>query len=91
MSDLPSDLSQKFFIQKRLALALGLMPLLLGPEVSLAQQDGVSALMEEVVVTARKREEGLQDTPIAVSAYGGTASTLEGSRKSTKSPTSCQT
>ena len=42
MTDLPSDLSQKFFTQKRLALALGLMPLLLGTEVSFAQQDGVS-------------------------------------------------
>lgn len=81
MSDLPSDLSQKFFTQKRLALALGLMPLLLGPEVSLAQQDGVSALMEEVVVTARKREEGLQDTPIAVSAYSGDSLDARGIQK----------
>lgn len=29
-----------------------------------------AALLEEVVVTARKREEGAQDTPIAISAYG---------------------
>lgn len=32
---------------------------------------GLSSLIEEVVVTARKREEGLQDTPIAVSAFTG--------------------
>ena len=32
---------------------------------------GVGALMEEVVVTARKREESIQDTPIAVSAFSG--------------------
>ncbi len=32
-------------------------------------QSGAEQLMEEVVVTARRREEGLQDAPIAVSAY----------------------
>jgi iron complex outermembrane recepter protein len=38
-----------------------------------AQEDskGISALMDEVVVTARKREENVQDTPIAVSAFTG--------------------
>ena len=41
----------------------------------LAQQtDGAAAMLEELVVTARRREEGLQDAPIAVSAY--TAETL---------------
>jgi iron complex outermembrane recepter protein len=32
---------------------------------------GTDALLEEVTVTARKREESLQDAPIAVSAYSG--------------------
>lgn len=32
---------------------------------------GINSLLEEVTVTARKREEGLQDTPIAVSAFSG--------------------
>ncbi len=41
------------------------------PNIGLAQ-DGVQAL-EEIVVTARKREESLQDVPIAVSAYSGEA------------------
>ena len=36
-----------------------------------AQDSGINSLLEEVVVTARKREEGLQDTPIAVSAFSG--------------------
>jgi iron complex outermembrane receptor protein len=36
-----------------------------------AQATGADRLMEEVVVTARRREEGLQDAPIAVSAYTG--------------------
>ena len=32
---------------------------------------GIDALLEEITVTARKREEGLQDTPIAVSVFSG--------------------
>ena len=39
------------------------------PTVVLAAED--SAQLEELVVTARRREESLQDTPIAVSAYSG--------------------
>lgn len=57
---------------KNLLGSLGSIPFLLLPAAVTAQQsDGVSALMEEVVVTARKREEGLQETPIAVSAFSG--------------------
>ncbi len=37
-----------------------------------------SALIEEIVVTARKREENLQDTPIAVSAFTGDALDFRG-------------
>jgi iron complex outermembrane recepter protein len=33
-------------------------------------QSALSALLEEVVVTARKREESAQDVPLSVSAYG---------------------
>ena len=36
---------------------------------SWAQHDGDSILLEEVIVTARKREESLQETPVAVSAF----------------------
>ena len=35
------------------------------------RSSGFSAVIEEVVVTARRREEGLQDAPIAISAYTG--------------------
>lgn len=35
-----------------------------------ARRGSASALLEEVVVTARKREEGAQDVPLSVSAYG---------------------
>ena len=44
---------------------------LLGGETAVAQ----GAALEEIVVTAQKREESLQDTPIAVTAY--TAAALE--------------
>jgi outer membrane receptor protein involved in Fe transport len=33
------------------------------------EQDQAAKLIEELVVTARRREEGLQDAPLAVSAY----------------------
>ena len=45
------------------------------PAGSLAQQDGANLAIEEIVVTARKREESLQDIPIAVSAFD--AQTIE--------------
>ena len=34
-------------------------------------QSGISALMDEITVTARKVEENIQDAPIAVSAFSG--------------------
>jgi outer membrane receptor protein involved in Fe transport len=43
------------------------------PAASLAQQDEASLAIEEIVVTARKREESLQDIPIAVSAFDAQA------------------
>ena len=44
---------------------------LLFPSAPLSAQSegGSSAFLEEIVVTARKREESLQDTPLAVSAF----------------------
>ena len=38
-----------------------------------AATDAVPGTLEEVVVTARKREESLQDTPIAISAFSAAA------------------
>jgi iron complex outermembrane recepter protein len=37
-----------------------------------AAQDGATAQLEEVVVTARKRAESLQDVPVAVDAFSET-------------------
>lgn len=38
---------------------------------SASAQSGVESLLEEVTVTARKREEGLQEAPISISAFSG--------------------
>ena len=63
--------------------ALALTALVTAPPAAIAQdgESGVSALMDEVVVTARKREEGLQDTPIAVSAFSGASLEARGIQK----------
>ena len=55
-----------------ISAAIIALPFLLQPgSVVIAQESGIDALMEEITVTARKREEGLQDTPIAVSVFSG--------------------
>ncbi len=53
------------------ALGLAITSLLATPLVS-TQALAQSATLEEVLVTARKREESLQKTPVAVSAFNGT-------------------
>ena len=50
----------------RLAIGILLTPPLAGVCMPTYAQSGV---LEEVVVVARKREESLQDTPVAVSAF----------------------
>ncbi len=42
---------------------------------------GINALMDEITVTARKREESLQDTPIAVTAFTGESLDARGIQK----------
>ena len=57
-----------------LAFATGAMTMSLAASVSAdesAPTTGADMIMEEVVVTARRREEGLQRAPIAISAYTG--------------------
>ena len=46
--------------------------------VVVAQSEETSFALEEVVVTARRRSESLQDVPIAVTALSGDALTLRG-------------
>lgn len=53
------------------------LPLFIGvssPEVSLAQEQvsrNTGTVLEEVIVSARKRDESLQDVPIAISVFSG--------------------
>ncbi|MCY4210079.1 MAG: TonB-dependent receptor [Gammaproteobacteria bacterium] len=54
-----------------LTLLSALAVIVLPGGATLAQDSGIGALMEEITVTARKREESLQDTPIAVSVFSG--------------------
>lgn len=51
------------------ALIASVLPI--APHVAAAQDDRVE-MVEEIVVSARKRDESLQDTPISISAYSGT-------------------
>ena len=52
------------------ASSLLIAEFLLLPSVALAQDSGG---LEEVVVTARRREESLQDTPVSITAFSGAA------------------
>jgi iron complex outermembrane receptor protein len=56
---------------------IGILVVGLGYDTAMAQESNVSAL-EEVIVTAQRREENLQTTPVAISAV--TAQTIENNR-----------
>ncbi len=58
--------TKKRLIVSHLSAALAVTSVGLVPTVAFGQ-----AMLEEVVVTARKREESLQETPVAVSAFTG--------------------
>ena len=51
-------------------LALCCMPMAMGSGGSVWAQDVSDGVLEELTVTARKREENVQTTPLAVSAFG---------------------
>ncbi len=51
-------------------VAVSAAPAAQAQEQAPAKRSASQALMEEVVVSARKREESIQDVPLAVSAYG---------------------
>lgn len=53
-----------------LALALAGLSMQASAQDEAPRRGSASALLEEVVVTARKREEGSQDVPLQVSAFG---------------------
>ena len=56
----------------RLCLAMASIPLMLSSAYGEEEKaEDLGFAIEEIVVTARKREESLQDAPIAISAYSG--------------------
>jgi iron complex outermembrane receptor protein len=59
---------------------LGVLTVASGSAPAVAQDSplAASAGLEEIVVTARRREEALQDTPVAVSAFSGEALEIRG-------------
>ncbi|MEQ1579403.1 MAG: TonB-dependent receptor plug domain-containing protein, partial [Steroidobacteraceae bacterium] len=66
-------MSRRNDISRIAMTAAGLGAALIGPSVSYSAAPSVSQAVEEVLVTARRREESLQDVPIAISAFGGDA------------------
>lgn len=62
-------------------VATGIATTMLVAPAQAQTSSSFSSLLEEVVVTARKREEGLQDTPIAVSAFTGDSLQARGIEK----------
>lgn len=63
----------------RLSVSLSLVVVLLLPAAAQAETSG---LMEEIVVTAQKREERLQEVPVSVTAFSGEAIEALGFRQS---------
>lgn len=60
-------------LAKALAISLGAALCFVGQSASAQDerpQNSLSSLLEEVVVTARKREESIYDVPLSVSAFG---------------------
>lgn len=65
--------SNPYFPNRKLALAIGSLTLAVGANTqTIASQstDSQSLTIDEIIVTAQKREENLQETPIAITAMG---------------------
>ncbi|MEE4237298.1 MAG: TonB-dependent receptor, partial [Anderseniella sp.] len=80
-------MSYRTHAPKPLAIATAAATLLASAALSplvLAQSEEPSLAIEEVLVTARRRSENLQDVPIAVTALSGDALTLRGSQDITE-------
>lgn len=69
MTSISIDKTRNNFYRKPLAVAVALSALSTGP-AALGQETGMA--LEEVVVTARKRSESLQDVPISIQALSAT-------------------
>ena len=67
----PASFSRAFSKITFKALLLSIGGMLAMPVFAQDSSSGINSLMEEIIVTARKREESVQDTPIAVSVFSG--------------------
>ncbi|ABF52171.1 TonB-dependent receptor, plug [Sphingopyxis alaskensis RB2256] len=59
--------------RRRIVPLMGALSVLIAPELAWAQEGAASATggLDEIVVTARKREENLQSAPLSVAAFSG--------------------
>ncbi|MEM6483839.1 MAG: TonB-dependent receptor [Pseudomonadota bacterium] len=60
-----------FHIATGMSVAVSLASSMAVAQTSENSSGGISSILEEVTVTARKQEEGLQDAPLAVTAFTG--------------------
>lgn len=60
---------------RRKLICMSLAGLMLGSTNTYAQNDGSSLVLEEIIVTAQRREQSTQDVPLSVTAFN--AATLE--------------
>ena len=58
-------------VARRAAGLMSLASVLVVAAPALAEEADLPGTLEEVIVTAQKRAEALEDVPIAISAYGG--------------------
>src|SRR3546814_10447 len=76
ISDWSSDVCSSDLGKRRLAHRVPKLALLAGlclPAMAAAQDDAGSGGIQDIVVTAQKRAENVQDIPIAINALGGEA------------------
>ena len=66
-----------------LSLTLAVAAAMSAPEQALAQDEG-DMVLEEIMVTAQRREESLQDVPVSVSAFTGANLEKAGIREATE-------
>ncbi len=76
----PSPAENTSKIARLVTAALMAVPFAM-PSYGQDKEAEISALMEEVLITARKRVESVQDTPIAVSAFSGASLAARGIEK----------